>query len=155
MPSRHNAVVSIKFNESRPAQFLYLSGYGRPDDIREFTRRAFRSHRRVIIGEPDLFFFNFVREVGFRTVMHLESSGGRYAWSYRFDLAAEIPTVTVHSRITDSKVKHILFAWIGAERRRYREPKEAKALGLPKTHKRGRKTTLAGLAVPPPDWLEK
>lgn len=155
MPSRHNAVVSIKFNEHKPPQFVYLSGYGRPDDIREFTRRAFRSQRRVITGEPDIFFFNFVREVGFRTAMHLESSGGRYSWSYKFDLAAEVPTVTIHSHITDSKARKLLFSWIGPERRNYKEPKAVQPMNNSpggKLRKRGRPTTLSSYAVPAPDW---
>lgn len=156
MPSRNNAVVSIRFDEFKPAQLVYLGGYGRPDDVKEFTRRAFRAQRRVIMGMPDLFFFNFVREVGFRTALHLDSGGARYAWSYKFDLSAETPTVTIWSRLTQIKSKHLLFAWIGVERRNYKEPKEAKAIGLPKPkHRKGRKTAHSGLAVPPPDWFDK
>src|SRR5690349_599216 len=99
MPSRHSASIWFKFSDVLPPARFYTSGYGKPEDMREFTRRAFRSRRRQILGAPDLFYFNLIREIGFRAALYLDQRE-LCTWTYSFNLVAEIPIVKIHSRLT-------------------------------------------------------
>jgi hypothetical protein len=133
--SHHSAKITINY-EGFSFQFAIL-GYGSPECMRSFIRKAMRGRKAVIVTSPDEFLFNMLYVVGKATkrIMYRNPDHYRVGWKYRLNLGIE-PEIRIESNISGIREIHNLFRWIGQFRKRV--VKIAPPLTLTPTRRRGR-----------------
>ena len=151
MPTRHNAIIKVKYHPTRKPLNIFLNAYGHPDDVRRLCKLATRARRRQIMLDPEVFYVKLIVQADRLSAVYIMPRG-EAMWVYLLNLVPKIPTVTITSKTGETVVN--LFDWLGPERRISEKPK-------PQVHyvnkKRGRPTNVARNKltdyVPAPDYI--
>jgi len=111
---RHNAVISLNYDDGQPFRF-YISSGGDQPTMRKALRLAVRGRRRVVRRDPEVaamavlaFYIKDTVPPTFRP------RDDEYAWSYRIDFTSTIPTIYITHPSGDTTSEG-LFAFIGPE----------------------------------------
>ena len=94
---RHNAKINFTYHETEgPQRFtIYLTGYGRPEEVKSACIRALRNNRTLIATDPDTAVFNISFHLRKKTQVNLTPQAPLYLWHYAFNLSAVPPRVTI------------------------------------------------------------
>lgn len=156
---RLNAKIVIKHNTPLDLFYIFLSGYGDQNHVRDLMRRAVRGIRREIIHDAERFIIRLIRNAKGEVTIFPESAASHYTYHYHLDLTERPPTIRVWKPNSKLSKTQMLFRWLGNERQIKLTPEK------PGAHygkrRRGRPSVqdtdprLRGFKVPAPDWVDE
>lgn len=118
---RHNAVISLIYDEGQPFRF-YISSGGDQPTIRKALRLAVRGKRMQVRRDPEVVAMAVLAFYIKDTVPPTFRARDEYAWSYRIDFTRDVPTIYITHPSGDT-TSEPLFTFIGPElKHRYRDP---------------------------------